>query len=164
MSGKCFEFFFNSVVESQREGDKNRSSSVLAETMKPAGNSPHGYQIMDLPNFSKTQYDVRAEVDKLVNEWTFKNLKVLPSSIYEVEVVKSEVNHKEPIIVGFFILQYAKLTMLQLFYKFFQPLCDFQKYEQIEIITNSSSDSLKCELKQHRMSIYKSNPYRITTV
>ena len=62
---------------------------------------------------------------------------MLPSSTYEVETVKSEVIHKEPIIVGFFILQYAKLTMLQLFYKFLQLFCDSQKYELIEMDTDS---------------------------
>ena len=92
---------------------------------------------MDRSKYSKTQYVVGAEVDKLVNERNFKNMNLLPSSIYEVEMVKSEVNHKEPIIVGFFILQYAKLTRLQLFYKFFQLFCDSQKYEQIEMDTDS---------------------------
>ena len=86
--------------------------------MKLIGNFSYGYQIQDRSH-SKTQYVLRAEVDKLVNERNFKNLNVLPSSIYEVQMVKSEVNHKEPIIVGFFILQYAKLAMLQLFYNFF---------------------------------------------
>ena len=71
---------------------------------------------MDRSKHSKTQYVVGAEVDKLVNKRNFKNLNVLPSSIYEVEMVKPEVNHKEPIIVGFFILQYGKLTMLQMFF------------------------------------------------
>ena len=67
--------------------------------MKLIGNSSYGYQLMDLSKHSKTQYVVGAEVHKLVNERNFNNLNVLPSSIYEVEMVKSEVNHKEPIIV-----------------------------------------------------------------
>ena len=102
-------------MEARREGDKNTSSLVIAETMKLSGNYSYGYQIMDRSKRSKTQYNVGAEVDKLVNERKFKNLNVHPASIYELEVVKSEVNQKEPIIVGFFILQYAKLTMLRLF-------------------------------------------------
>ena len=105
-------------MEARREGDKNTSSSVVAETIKLIGNSSYGYQIMDRSNSSKTQYVVGAEVDKKVNERNFKNLNVLPSYIYEVEMVKSEVNHKEPIVFGFFTRQYAKLTMLQIF-KFF---------------------------------------------
>ena len=69
---------------------------------------------MDRSKHSKTHFVVGAEVDKPVNERNFKNLNVLYSSIYEVEMVKSDANHKEPIIAGFFILRYVKLTMLQL--------------------------------------------------
>ena len=87
--------------------------------MKLIGNSSYGYQIMDRSKNSKTQYVFRAEVDNLVNERSFKNLNVLLSSIYEVEMVKLEVNHKEPIIVGFYFLQHKKPTMLQLFDNFF---------------------------------------------
>ena len=92
---------------------------------------------MDRSEHSKTQHVVGAEVDKLVIEQKYKILNVLPSSIYEVEMFKSEVNHKEPIIVGFFILQYANLTTLRLFYNFFQLLCESQKYELVEKDTDS---------------------------
>ena len=53
---------------------------------------------------------------------------------------KTRIEHKEPIIVGFFILQYAKLTMLQflkLKYNFFSSFCDPNKYELIEMDTDS---------------------------
>ena len=79
-----------------------------------------------------------------MNERNFKNLNVLPSSVYEVEMVKSEVIQKESIFVGFFFLQYAKLTMLQLFNNFFQLFCDSQKYELIEM------DSLYMALSEHK--------------
>ena len=44
----------------------------------------------------------------------FKRLNHITDQPYEVELVKSEIEHREPIIVGFFILQYAKLRMLEL--------------------------------------------------
>ena len=103
--------------------------------MKLIVNSSYGYQILDRSKHSKTQYVVGAEVDKMVNERKFKNLNVLPSYFCEVEMVKSEVNHREPIIVGLFIMQYAKLTMLQLFYKFFHIFLNSQMYDQIEMDT-----------------------------
>ena len=36
----------------------------------------------------------------------------LPEQIFEVEMSKSRIDHKEPIILGFFILQHAEHTML----------------------------------------------------
>ena len=57
--------------------------------------------------------------------------------LYEVEHVKSEIEHREPIIVGFFILQYAKLRTLELYYNFFKKFCDTDKYEELEMDTDS---------------------------
>ena len=36
------------------------------------------------------------------------------NSLYEVELAKAQIEHKEPINVGFFDLQYAKPRMLEL--------------------------------------------------
>ena len=46
----------------------------------------------------------------------FKRLNFITDQLYEAELVKSQIEHREPIIVGIFILQYAKLRMLELFY------------------------------------------------
>ena len=54
-----------------------------------------------------------------------------------MELVKSTIEHREPIIVGFFILQYARLRMLELFYKFFDKFCDVNKFEELETDTDS---------------------------
>ena len=49
-------------------------------------------------------------------------------NFYEVEMAKAEIEHREPIIVGFCILQQAKLRMLELNYYFFERLCDFNNF------------------------------------
>ena len=51
--------------------------------------------------------------------------------------MKSTIEHREPIIVGFFILQYAKFRMLELYYNFFHKICDENKFEELEIDTDS---------------------------
>ena len=58
------------------------------------------------------------------------------NSLYEVELAKAQIEH-EPIIVGFFILQYAKLRMLELYDNFFTKLCDVDKFEELEMDTDS---------------------------
>ena len=134
---RCFETFVQNVVDARREGDQNRESTVVAETMKLIGNSSYGYQIMDRSRHTNTKYVKGSQVDKFINNRFFKTMNELPEQIYEVEMSKSRIDHKEPIIVGFFILQYAKLTMLQLKYNFFTPFCDKNKYELIEMDTDS---------------------------
>ena len=57
--------------------------------------------------------------------------------MYEVKLEKAENEHKEPGIVGFFILQYVKLRMLELSYKLFDELCDIDKFEELEMARGS---------------------------
>ena len=73
---------------------------------------------------------------KAINE-PFKRLNTVQKDLNEIELLKSTIEHKEPIIVGFFILQYAKLKMLELYYNFFDKLCDVNKFEELETDTDS---------------------------
>ena len=59
------------------------------------------------------------------------------NSLYELELTKAQIEHKEPIIVGFFIRQYAKLQILELFYNFFTRFCDVNMFEELEMDTDS---------------------------
>ena len=67
----------------------------------------------------------------------FKRLNHITDQLYGVELVKLEIEHREPIIVGCFILQYAKQRMLELYYIFFKKFCDTDKYEELEMDTDS---------------------------
>ena len=58
--------------------------------------------------------------------------------MYEAELVKTTIEHREPIIVGFFILKHAKLRMLKLNNNFFDQFCDVNKVEELEMDTDSS--------------------------
>ena len=76
-------------------------------------------------------------MDRFINNRFFKSLNELKDQIFEVEMSKTRNEHKEPIIVGFFILLYAKITMLQLKNIFLSSFCDTNKYELIEMDTES---------------------------
>ena len=110
--------FFQLVVDARRVGDENSESSVVAETMKLLGNNSYGYQIMDRSKHAERKYLNDEKTHKAMNGKLFKRLDCVSNDLYEVELVKSKTEHREPIIVGFFILQYAKLRMLELYYHF----------------------------------------------
>ena len=59
-----------------------------------------------------TKYLGDEKTHKVINNQFFKRPNIVAKDLYEVELVKSFIEHREPIIVGFFILQYAKLRML----------------------------------------------------
>ena len=116
---KCFSSFVQSAVNARRQGDENPNSSVVAETMKLLANSSYGYQIMDRSRHTVTKYLNDEKTHSAINNKLFKRLNCITDQLYEVELVKSEIGHREPIIVGFFILPYANLRMLELYWYFF---------------------------------------------
>ena len=134
---KCFNSFVQSAVDARRQGDENPNSSVVAETMKLLANSSYGYQIMDRSRHTVTKYLSDEKTHAAINSKLFKKLYHVNNSLYEVKLAKAQIEHREPIIVGFFILQYAKLQMLELYYNFFTRFRDVNKFEELEMDTDS---------------------------
>ena len=61
--------------------------------------------------------------------------------------------------MGFFIIQYAELRMLELFYNFFQKYCDFNSFEEMEMDTDSldlalADDSLEDCIKPDMREVW----------
>ena len=119
---KCFNKFVQSVVDARRERDENPNSIVVTETMKLLANSSYGYQIMDRSRHTVTEYLNDEKTHGAINTKLFKRLDHINDQLFEVELAKAEIEHREPIIFGFFILQYAKLRLLELYYNFFEIL------------------------------------------
>ena len=134
---KCFNSFVQSTVDARRQGDENPNSSVVAETMKLLANSSYGYQFMDRSRHTVTKYLSDEKTHAAINSKLFKKLSHVNNSLYEVELAKAQIEHREPIIVSFFILQYAKLRKLELYYNFFTRFCDVNKFEELEVDTDS---------------------------
>ena len=93
--------------------------------------SDHGSQSTHSDNVSDEK------THNAINSKMFKRLNHITDQLHEVELVNSEIEHRELIIVGFFILQYAKLTMVEPYYNIFKSFCDTDKYEELETETDS---------------------------
>ena len=92
---------------------------------------------MDRSRQTVTKYLTDGKTYSAINSLRFKRLNPISDRLYEVELVKSESEHREPIIVGSFILQYAKQRMLQLSYNFIKNFSDTDKFEELEMDTDS---------------------------
>ena len=82
------------------EEDGNPISSVVAETMKLLANSSYGYQIMDRSRHTVLKDLSDEKTHAAVNNKMFKRLGCINDQLYEVELNKSEIEHKELNIVG----------------------------------------------------------------
>ena len=92
---------------------------------------------MDRSRHTVTKYLTDEKTHSAINSKMFKRLNHITDQLYEVDLVKPEIEHREPINVGFFILQYAKQRMLELYYSFFRKFGDTDKYEELEMDTDS---------------------------
>ena len=133
----CFNNFVQSAVDARRHGLENPNSNVVSETMKLLANSFYGYQVMDCSRNTVTKYLSDEKAHSAFNSKMFKRLNSITDQLYEVGLDKSEIEHIEPIIVGFFILQYANLRMWELHYNFFKNFCNTGKYEELDMDTDS---------------------------
>ena len=83
--------------------------------MKLLANSSYCYQIVNRSRHTVTKYLSDGKTHAAFESKLFKNLDHVNTSLYEVELAKAQIEPKGPINVGFFILQYAKLRMLELY-------------------------------------------------
>ena len=87
---------------------------------------------MDQSRHTVTKYLKDQKIHGAINNKMFKRLSYINDQLHEVELVKIETEHKNPIIVGCFILQYAKLRMKELYYRFFDRLKDLKSWRWIQ--------------------------------
>ena len=91
---KCFNSSVQSAVNARRQGDENPNSSVVAETMKFLANSCDGYQIMDRSRHTVTKYLKNEKTHSAINNKLFKRLNFITDQLHEVELVRSEIEHR----------------------------------------------------------------------
>ena len=91
-------------MDARRKSDENPNPSVVAETMKLLANSPYGYQLLDRSRHTVTKYLTDEKTHAAIKSKLFKKLDHVNKSLYELALARAQIEHKEPILVGFFIL------------------------------------------------------------
>ena len=138
-SGKrCFEAFVDRVTEARRAGDRDSDIQLLSETMKLISNSAFGSCIMNKANFANIKFvsgDCAAKLE--VNKPQFRKLVELDDDIFEIEAARKTIRFDVPIQIGFFVLNYAKLRMLQFYYDFLCNYINPALFECIQMDTDS---------------------------
>ena len=87
--------------------------------MKLIGNSAFGSMIMNKMKHKRIYYvDQYEDLSKAVNNPKFKKMTEITNDFYEIEACKRDIKLDLPIQIGFFILQLAKMRMLEFYYDF----------------------------------------------
>jgi len=137
----CFRNFVRLVSDARRAGDAKPETAIIADTMKVIGNSGYGSLIMDKTKHREIKYvQGESETCLQVNDPRFRKLECLESEeqYYEIEMAKKKIKLDLPIQLGYFILQYAKLRMLEFYYDFMDVYVGRQDFEYCEMDTDSA--------------------------
>lgn len=161
-----FKQFMDDVTEARREGAKDPSKNMIADTMKLCGNSGFGRSGMDMSKHKQVKYENDSDkVDRMIEHFTFNELEELDGS-YEVSMKKRRLRLTNPIHLSIAIYQLAKLRMLQFYYGCVNYCIDRRDFQLQEMDTdslymsvsadNAFPDLVKPELHQH----YEENKHK----
>ena len=119
-------------------------------------NSGYGGMILDKTKHRWVKYIKGEHQVKLsINDKMFRDVSALDDGTFEVQMAKNQITLDLPIQIGFFILQYAKLRMLQFYNDFMLVFVDRSDFQLTEMDTDSlymaiSRESLSEVVKEDR--------------
>ena len=113
-----FQLFGESVSAARRAGDNDPDKGIIADTMKLLGNSAYGKTVTNVDRHRDIKYSTEVGTSLLINNKRFCQLDVVAEDAYEITSSKARVTYDLPHHIGFFVYQYAKLRMLELYYDF----------------------------------------------
>lgn len=135
---RCFKSFMNEVTAARRDGDRDASQAVLATLMKLLANSAYGSLIMSKERHSNITYvDSVKKAGEMVNDRRFRDLVELDDEFFEIEMAKKTITLDLPIQLGYFILQYAKLRLLQFYFDFVDVNLERTAFQAVTMDTDS---------------------------
>jgi hypothetical protein len=142
----CFKGFVDEVTKARRQGDLDPKKSVIADTMKLCGNAAYGSTLLSLEKQRKINYVSGFEkASNAVNNPLFEKLSELEPDFYEIQNLKTKHFMKLPYQTGFFILQYAKLRMLQFYFDFIDWFLNREDFAWVCMDTDSAYLELAAE-------------------
>ena len=154
----CFRRFGDAVSTARREGDVHPHKAIIADTMKLLGKSGYGKTITNVDRHRDVKYCTEVEASRMINDRRFLQVDVVVDNAYEIEMNKRTVTYALPIHVGFFVLQYAKMRMLQFYYDFIDRYLERPLFQYCEMDTDSAylalagesvEDLISPELREH---------------
>jgi hypothetical protein len=135
---KCFSGFNQTVSDARRLGDIDQKYEILGDTSKLIGNASYGGLLVNKSKHTDVEFiRGKQQVKLLANQPRYKDMTLLDEDLFEVQMAKKVINQDIPIILGFFVLAYAKLRMLSFYYDSLCKYVDKEKFQCIQMDTDS---------------------------
>ena len=134
----AFNSSMTQVAQARLDGDCDKDKALIAETMKLIGNSSYGKLITKKEEHQDIVYVDESEIGTEIMDEHFYSLTELPNSYYEVEKTRKKIILDLSTHLGVFILNYAKLQMLEFYYDFLDYYLHHEDFETMEMDTDSN--------------------------
>ena len=136
---RCFQEFGEQICNERRLGDADPSTKVRSDTAKLSGNAIYGATITNKERFTDIKYTTDLKIaSSYVNKKNFMSIEELDDDVFEIEMSKRKIKLDTPIVIGFSILQIAKLRMLQFYYDFMCKYFHDSCFEYVCMDTDSA--------------------------
>ena len=142
----AFKHFAEQVAQARLDGDRDRDKALIAEMMKFIGNSSYRRMITNKEKHHNIVYVDESEISTKIIDNHFYDMTELPDGYYEMEKTKKKINLDLPIHIGVFILNYAKLHMLEFYYDCVDKYLSCEDFEYSEMETDSAYTAISEEL------------------
>ena len=133
----AFKHFAEQVAQAHLDGDHDKNKALIAEMMKLIGNSSYGWIITNKEKHNDIVYIDESEISTKIINNHFYDMTDLPDGYYKVEKTKKKINLELPIHIGVFILNYAKLRMLEFCYDVLDYYLSHEDFQIMEMDTDS---------------------------
>ena len=134
----AFSSFMTQIAQCHQEGDRDKDKALIVEMSKLIGNSSYGRMITNKEKHHDIIYVDESEISTEIIDNHFYDMTELPDGYYEVEKTKKKINLDLPIHIGVFILNYAKLRMLEFYYDFLDYYLSHEDFQITEMDTDSN--------------------------
>ena len=160
----AFKDFTIQVADAQLHGDRDPRYALTAEMCKLEGNASYGTLITNKEKHHDIIYVDESEIGRQIISPHFYDMTELPDGYYEVERTKPSINLNIPIHVGVFILNYAKLRMLEFYYDCVDKYLSREDFIYCEMDTDSvymtiSGDSFEQWIKPELREEFEKDKY-----
>ena len=136
---RCFTAFKEDIVQSRIEAMMGGPNlKIIGATKKLIANSAYGSFLIQKSKFNSISYANKPSAVKcMINDGAFMDSSKLGHDLYEVKMKKKCISYNVPSVLGFQILNQAKVELLKVYYDF---LLKYYKYDHFYILC-SDTDS-----------------------
>ena len=136
-SQPCLQKFFESVAQDRRQASGDPTKEAHAAKQKLTANSAYGATLLNKLNYTHIHYMGENETLLKHNDPRFRLSSEIVGGLYEVQMAHKQIVHDIPKQVGFFVLMYAKLRMLEFYYDCLDYYLNREDYELAQMDTDS---------------------------